>query len=159
VESLGRVEDIHHAPHIIRSAAELKAHVVESDPFERGPRALLNFGHTVGHAVEAASGYRLSHGGSISAGMVAEAWLAERLGIADSELLPRLVETLDRFNLPLRVPGLDADAAWDAMTIDKKRLAGALRFALPESPGRGTVVEVSRDDSRAALDYAIGTGS
>jgi shikimate kinase / 3-dehydroquinate synthase len=149
------VRDILSAPAIIRRAATLKVRVVEADPYERGDRALLNFGHTIGHAAESASGYRLSHGQAIAAGMVAETWLAVKLGLVDRDALSVLTGTLQRFGLPVRAPGVDRDAAWDSLQSDKKRLRGAIRFALPSGQGSGALREVSAADARAALDFAI----
>jgi 3-dehydroquinate synthase len=154
VEALGGVRDILAAPAIIRLAAALKARIVERDPFERGDRALLNFGHTVGHGIESASVYRVSHGQAISAGMVAETWLAARLGLADRGAPDRLGALLGRFGLPGRVEGVDTGGIWSAMQSDKKRRDGKLRFGLSTVPGSGSVVEVAAADARDAVGFA-----
>ncbi|HLJ69366.1 MAG TPA: 3-dehydroquinate synthase [Chloroflexota bacterium] len=140
----------------IRRAAELKAQVVQRDPYERGERALLNFGHTVGHGIEAASGYRLSHGTSISVGMVAETWLAERKGIADTGLGDRLRALLGHFALPAAAPGLDPAAVMEFVLNDKKRLDGRIRLGFPTSVGDGVVGEATEEEMRAAIAYATG---
>jgi 3-dehydroquinate synthase len=158
VENLSGVRAILEAPSVIRQAAALKVQVVEQDPYERGNRGLLNFGHTVGHGIESASGYRLSHGSAVSAGMVAETRLAVRLGLTGQETLDRLSDLLRRFGLQLHVEGVDADAVWAAMRSDKKRLSGVLRFALPTSLGSGALVEVTADDARAAVELACAPG-
>ena len=143
-------------PSIIRRAALEKARVVREDPYERGVRALLNFGHTVGHAIEAASRYRLSHGSAVAVGMVAETWLAERNGWARRGPLDRLHQLLPRLGLPTRAPGVDPTSAVAFMGQDKKRRAGTLHFAVPAEAGRGIVVDVSPEDARRAIDFAVG---
>lgn len=153
---LETVSDVLRCPDIIRGAAAEKLRVVRDDPLEHGVRTLLNFGHTVGHAIEAASDYGLSHGDAISAGMVAETWLAETLNICSGDVLPRLCGVLERLGLPAAAPPLDTDAALDSMRQDKKRIAGKLRFALPTRIGEGAVVEVAEADARRAVERALG---
>jgi len=119
-------------PEIVRRAMAVKINVIEADPFERGLRASLNLGHTIGHAVETASGYRLRHGEAVAIGMVAEARLAERAGIAAMGLTETIAGTLAGLGLPVKVPpGLSLESILQSMRYDKKMNAGALRFALP----------------------------
>jgi 3-dehydroquinate synthase len=158
VEALRGAREILSATAIIRQTAAVKVQVVEADPYERGVRGLLNFGHTIGHGIEAGSGYKMSHGQAISAGMVAETWLAVRLGMTDRSARTQLCDLLRRFTLPLRAASVDADAVWTAIQSDKKRLRGALRFGLPTAPGRGEMIEVAPEDARAAVDFACGSG-
>ena len=115
-------------------AAEVKASVVTADPEERGLRALLNFGHTMGHAYEAAGGYRATHGESVAVGMVFAAALAETLGLAE----PRFRTDLERL---LALAGLPTRArlppkAWALLARDKKVRAGKMRWILPRRVGR-----------------------
>jgi 3-dehydroquinate synthase len=142
--------------HIIVRSCELKADVVSRDEREEtGLRAVLNFGHTVGHAIEAVAGYgdRFRHGEAVAVGMVAESRLAERLAWIDAATTDRLVSLLDRFGLPVAAPGLDADALLDAMARDKKNRAGRLRFVLPRRLGRVELTDApSPDDVRAVLE-------
>jgi len=130
---------------IVRRAMRVKIQVIEADPFERGERAALNLGHTVGHALEAVSGYRLRHGEAVAIGMVAEARLAERLGLAASGLADCLADTLRGLGLPVEIPAaFSRQAILDALRYDKKRRAGVVRFALPLAVGRvqvGVAVE------------------
>jgi shikimate kinase / 3-dehydroquinate synthase len=157
VEALNSPRDILDKPFIVRKCAELKARVVETDPYERtGERAILNFGHTVGHGIEAASEYGLSHGQSISIGMLAETWLAERNGIAPAGLRDRLAGILTRFDLPVSAPDLDPDTVFNRMLQDKKRLGNKIRFALPTGIGQGALFEVTEHDARAAVAVALG---
>ncbi len=116
-------------------AIEVKARVVSQDPYERGRRATLNLGHTIGHGVEAASEYRLRHGEAIAIGRVAEARLAVALGLAMPELAEALADTLARTGLPVAAPGLDPESIRQAMSSDKKKVTGRLTFALPVAIG------------------------
>ncbi len=122
---------------IVRRAMRVKIQIIEADPFERGERAALNLGHTVGHALEAVSGYRLRHGEAVAIGMVAEARLAERLGLAASGLADCLADTLRGLGLPVEIPAaFSRQAILDAIRYDKKRRAGVVRFALPLAVGK-----------------------
>jgi 3-dehydroquinate synthase len=119
-----------------------KAAIVERDPLERGERALLNFGHTFGHAIEAESGYDgLNHGEAVSVGMVLAARLSTALGLADAAEGARLHEVLLRLGLPTELPdGLDPEALLARMRLDKKAQASGLRFVLWTAAGRARVI-------------------
>jgi len=122
--------------HVVARSVEIKARIVAADPQEAGRRAVLNFGHTVGHALEAAAGFTLPHGAAVAAGMVAEARLGERAGRTASGTATRIAAAVTRFGLPATPPpGLDVPALVDWMHADKKARAGALRFALPAAIG------------------------
>jgi 3-dehydroquinate synthase len=126
---------------ISRSCAH-KAEIVERDPFERGERALLNFGHTFGHAIEAEQAYAgLNHGEAVAVGMVLAAKLSARLGLAGEADAARLSALLARFGLQIGLPaGLDPGALLARMRLDKKATAGGLRFVLWRGPGRAEIV-------------------
>ncbi len=110
----------------------VKVRVVQQDPYEGGLRAVLNAGHTIGHAVEKASRYRLRHGEAVAIGLVAEARLAERLGLAETGLAETIAACLQRWELPTRLPADIARAeVRHRMQFDKKKRAGEVRFALP----------------------------
>jgi shikimate kinase/3-dehydroquinate synthase len=113
----------------------VKIEVVEADPFERGERAKLNLGHTIGHAVEAVSGYTVRHGDAVAIGLVAEGRLAERMGIADDGLVDRIAAVLDRIGLPTTYGEGTAAQLRAAMAVDKKKAGATLRFALPAGIG------------------------
>jgi 3-dehydroquinate synthase len=145
---------------IVRSC-ELKAKVVARDEREEtGIRAVLNFGHTVGHAIEAVAGYggAFEHGEAVAVGMVAEARLAERLGWIDSTTTDRLVALLRRFRLPVNAPGLDVDSLIYAMGRDKKNQGGQIRLVLPRSIGRVELTTVPEPEIRAVLASTIAAG-
>src|SRR6266705_3384732 len=116
---------------IIGGSCRLKASVVERDERESELRHVLNYGHTIGHALEAATGYaRYAHGEAVSLGIVAEARLARRLGIADDETVLRQERLLAALGLPVRAPAIDADRVLAAMTRDKKARDGRVPFVL-----------------------------
>ncbi|MCD6291425.1 MAG: 3-dehydroquinate synthase [Anaerolineae bacterium] len=141
---------------LIADAVRVKIGVVEEDPFEHGRRAVLNLGHTFGHALEQLSGYQMRHGEAVSVGIVAAAHLATILGRADPALTERLHHLLERLGLPVRAQGYAAEALYAAMRTDKKRVRGKLRFVIPEDIGRVTVTdEASPEQIQGAL-RAIG---
>jgi len=122
---------------IVARCLVLKGRVVVSDEREAGRRAVLNFGHTVAHAVEAATDYRVSHGEAVSIGVVAEARLAERVTGLPRAHAHRIEALLAAFGLPVRLPaGIDPKRLVRAMGRDKKTRAGVVRCALPEKIGR-----------------------
>lgn len=130
---------------VLRSC-RYKADVVARDPFERGDRALLNFGHTFGHAIEAEQGYAgatdgLVHGEAVAVGMVLAARLSTMLGRAPAGDAQRLEGLLARLGLPTRVPaGLSPEALLARMRLDKKADAAGLRFVLWDGAGQGRIV-------------------
>ena len=139
---------------ISRSCA-YKAAIVECDPFERGERALLNFGHSFGHAIEAEQAYAgLNHGEAVAVGMLLAARLSARLGMAGDADAGRLAVLLERFGLPVEIPaGLDPDALLARMRLDKKATAGGLRFVLWRGPGRAEIVAgVDENAVRSVLE-------
>lgn len=133
--------------HLVARSCELKAGIVERDEREEnGLRAILNFGHTVGHAIEAVAGYDgpFLHGEAVAVGMIAECQIAERLGWIDDSLRNRLMALLTTFDLPRSAPGLNVVGLLEAMTRDKKNRGGTIRMVLPRALG---VVELTQDAS------------
>jgi 3-dehydroquinate synthetase len=123
-------------PEVVRRAMAVKVEVIEQDPYEQGIRAGLNFGHTVGHAVELVSQFSLLHGEAVAIGMVAETKLAERLSIAENGLSAALADALSGLGLPVEIPGhLSRSELIQAMKVDKKKSITTVRFALPEKIG------------------------
>ncbi|KAB8314744.1 3-dehydroquinate synthase, partial [Tolypothrix campylonemoides VB511288] len=139
----------------IARSCRYKAEVVARDPFERGERALLNFGHTFGHAIEVEQGFGagLNHGEAVAVGMVLAARLSARLGLAPDADAARLEALLRRFGLPTARPaGLDADALIARMRLDKKAGAHGLRFVLWDHAGQGRVAGgIDEAEVRAVL--------
>jgi shikimate kinase/3-dehydroquinate synthase len=132
--------------HAIRRSCELKAQIVGVDEREAGQRALLNFGHTFGHAIEGATGYGTwLHGEAVAAGMVMAARLSAALALIDDRVVERLADLLNAGGLPSEPPLLSVDDWHRWMASDKKAEGGRLRFILLEALGRARVSTV--DDS------------
>lgn len=124
-------------PAVVRQAAAVKVGVICRDPYEWGERAALNLGHTLGHALERASAYRLRHGEAVAIGLAAAARLSEQRGLAEAGLAETVCETLAGLGLPVTIPaGLDEAAILSGMGVDKKRAGGKLRLALPLRVGQ-----------------------
>lgn len=128
----------------VRRSCEIKANVVAQDEHENGLRAILNFGHTFGHAIEAGLGYGTClHGEAVACGMVMGAKLSVRLGLMDDTLASRLTRLIERAGLPVVGPRIaEPDSAGrylELMRIDKKSEAGEIRFVVIEAPGRASV--------------------
>ncbi len=122
---------------VVQRSVEIKAEVVGADEREAGRRAILNFGHTVAHAIEATSKFAMLHGEAVAIGMAHEARLAEALGIAEAGTTDRLQRLLERYALPLELPrSATVDDLIAAMHLDKKAREGTVRFALPQTIGR-----------------------
>jgi 3-dehydroquinate synthetase len=125
---------------LIRRNAEIKSNVVQQDEFEKGERRLLNFGHTLGHAIE--NMYELSHGQAISIGMTAACKISERLaGFKESA---RVIKVLDQYGLPT-LAEYDSQKAFDVLKMDKKREKTAMNYVLLEKIGKGVVQSVPMD--------------
>lgn len=142
--------------HAIAVSCRLKATVVSADETEAGLRAILNFGHTVGHALEAVTGYqRFIHGEAVAIGMVAAARLAVHLGYFELPEAERLTELLLRAGLPTEVPAdIVPEVLLETMRRDKKVAADRLTFVLPEAVGRVRVVRgVAAEDVLAVLKH------
>jgi 3-dehydroquinate synthase len=133
---------------VIRRSVSVKAQLVKMDEEDRNERMKLNCGHTIAHALETASDYRIAHGAAVAIGLTTEAVLAERLGIADlgefgeaGELLShRLDRLFSKYWIPSRIPSELVDRALEAIKFDKKRELGKIRFALPVAPGDVQIV-------------------
>jgi len=133
-----------HLEEIVKRAMAVKIKVIEEDPYEKGFRAALNLGHTVGHAVELVSQFKLRHGEAIAIGTVVEAEYAEQVGIAEKGLVEKVAETLSSLGLPTRIADdMSRGEIIRAMRVDKKKTAKAIRFALPVKIGKVELVEVS----------------
>jgi 3-dehydroquinate synthase len=120
----------------VRRSVAIKADVVRRDERENGVRKTLNFGHTIGHAIELRSDYRMLHGEAVAVGMVIESRMAERVGVAEPGTSDRVREGVRRVGLPSEPPG-DQTAAdiLGATRSDKKARAGVVEYALPTRVG------------------------
>ena len=140
---------------VIRRSIAIKAGVVSGDEREAGGRrTLLNYGHTVGHALEACTAYgRFLHGEAVSVGMTGAAYISQKLGMIDRHLVERQTKLLKRFNLPVGVSGVDLGRLFEAMALDKKTEKGAIRWVLLESFGKA----VTRTDvPNQLVEEAVG---
>ena len=137
---------------IVQRGSAVKAEVVSEDELESGRRALLNYGHTIGHAIEALTDYgTYRHGEAVGLGMIAAAQLGERLGISEAGLADRTVSVLDGLGLPTRGLRLDPRDVWEVMARDKKARDG-VRFIISERPGHAIVIDEPR---RGLVDDVI----
>ena len=124
----------------VKRACEIKAGVVMQDEREAGPRAILNFGHTFGHAIETGLGYgEWLHGEAVGCGMVMAADLSARLGLIDAAYASRIRAVVERAGLPVVGPRLGTARYLQLMRLDKKAEAGSIRFVVIEAPGRAGV--------------------
>ncbi len=143
--------------HAVKRSCEIKAWVVGQDEREAGLRAILNFGHTFGHAIEAGMGYGAwLHGEGVAAGMVMAAELSKRLGMVDEAFVKRLRKLIERAGLPVRGPRIDeqdnAGRYLQLMRIDKKSEAGEIRFVLIDGPGKAVVLPAPDALVREVID-------
>ena len=130
--------------YIVKRSCEIKAWVVGQDEREAGLRAILNFGHTFGHAIEAGLGFGVwLHGEAVGCGMVMAAQLSARLGLVDAFFVNRLTQLIAKAGLPIKAPVLDADdnagRYLALMRVDKKAQAGEIQFVLIDKPGHAVV--------------------
>lgn len=114
----------------------IKAAVVSADEMESGQRAHLNFGHTVGHALETLANYRMPHGAAVSLGMAAACRLAVGMGLIDAAYTTRIESLLTALGLPVAQEGIDVEAVLGVMRHDKKARDGRIRMVLPTGPGK-----------------------
>jgi 3-dehydroquinate synthase len=151
---------------LVARSVKIKAAIVSDDELERGRRAILNAGHTVGHAIEQVTEYTILHGNAVSIGLVTEALLSHRLGLAERALAPTIRLALERLERPTLLDANWSDAdLLSAMAHDKKVRRETLRFALPSGIGEmagadsNWTVPVSRDMVRIVLSTARSTAT
>ena len=132
-------------PAFVARSMAVKIRVITEDPYEKGIRASLNLGHTIGHGIEKATNFAMQHGEAVAVGTVLEAQIAAQMKIATEELPDKLAGYFASVGLPTSVPsGLDVNEVLQAITLDKKKAGGKVRFALPAAVGNvrtGIVVE------------------
>jgi 3-dehydroquinate synthase len=123
--------------HIIRRSCEIKSEVVSKDERETGLRAILNYGHTIGHAIETITGYKkYLHGEAVAIGMYMEAKLSQHAGFIDKQEVSRIKALLDSYELPSEMPGeISMNDLTEIMQIDKKTVGGKMHFVLPGKIG------------------------
>jgi 3-dehydroquinate synthase len=138
--------------HAVRRSCEIKAEVVGQDERESGLRAILNFGHTFGHAIEAGLGFgEWLHGEAVGCGMVMALQLSRRLGLIDAAFAQRVTVLIERAKLPTVGPALGADRYLELMRVDKKAEAGQIRFVVIDKPGQAGVRAAPDDVVRQVI--------
>ncbi len=137
---------------LIREAIKIKVDVVNEDPFEKGSRAILNLGHTIGHGLETASNYQFQHGQAVSLGMVVAAKIAVKISLCTADAERRIADLLQKLGLPIACDTVSPTAVFTAMATDKKKQHGKLRYVLPTRIGEVIVTrEVPEEVVREAL--------
>jgi len=126
---------------IVFRTSAIKAGIVEKDERDMGLRNVLNYGHTVGHAIESVSDFEIKHGEAVAIGMLAAARISNRMGIFDKEQLARLKGVIKDVGLPTEIQNLEVEKIIQAMKHDKKVLEGKVRFVLPESIGKVLITD------------------
>ncbi len=141
--------------YVIKECCEIKAKIVSRDEKDiRGVRAILNYGHTIGHAIEAAGGYgkRYNHGEAVAIGMIAAASLSNKRGVLSGKELSRIKDLIRKAGLPTKIKGIQFSRIWEAQLHDKKFARGMNTFVLPAKIGKAVIVKnVPQDMIRAAI--------
>ncbi len=136
---------------VVKRAMAVKIKVIEEDPYEKGIRAALNLGHTVGHAIELTSKFQLRHGEAVAIGTFVEAKYSAKIGLAGVGLVEAVTESLQALGLPTQIPEeMPRAEIIRAMRVDKKKNAKAIRFALPVEIGKVELMDVT--DLESVLD-------
>ncbi|HIQ98732.1 MAG TPA: 3-dehydroquinate synthase [Candidatus Scybalocola faecavium] len=144
---------------LVYRSCQIKKDVVEHDPKEKGERALLNFGHTIGHAVEKLENFSLLHGECVALGMASAAYISWQRGGISHDMYEDVIRTLVRFALPVKLPAagpLTAEGILQATKLDKKMEAGAVKFILLSPAGHGIIDKTVTNEQIKAGAYSIG---
>ena len=137
---------------LIAKCCALKKYIVEKDPTEKGDRALLNFGHTIGHAIEKLKDFTLSHGACVALGTVAAAYISWQRGYLDEDEFYEIRDMNVGFGLPISFDGISVDDIIEATRSDKKMDAGQIRFILLKKLGKAQIVtDVTETEMREAI--------
>ena len=133
---------------IIARCAAIKADYVERDEEDRsGIRAALNYGHTVGHAIETLSKHDMNHGESVAVGMIAAAWISKEYELLDERDYPRICNLVEKYGLPSKIPVLDHSEIIEVIHRDKKADEGQIRFVLPTGIGKESILRYVKDET------------
>ena len=139
---------------IVVESVKIKAKVVEKDEKENGLRMILNYGHTIGHAIESLTKYRAyNHGEAVAIGMLAAAMIANKVGLLEKKEIERIRNLLEKLGLPTSIEGLTKDKIIKAMGIDKKISEGKIKFVLPEKIGK---VVIRNDIPNSVIKQVVG---
>jgi 3-dehydroquinate synthetase len=147
---------VHITSDLLARSIRVKIEIVQQDPFELGRRAVLNLGHTTGHALERLSGFSMRHGEGVAIGMIAAARISEALGRAAPGLADEIGGVLSSAGLPVTCPALPATSITAAMRHDKKRRGKRLRWVLPTEIGRVALVDDVPEEVVLAVLHEMG---
>jgi 3-dehydroquinate synthase len=125
--------------HIVWESARIKGDIVEKDELDSEIRHVLNFGHTVGHAIESATDFRISHGEAVAMGMNIESYIAVKQDLLEERYYDRLIKLIRYFGLPLIPEGIDSNKLIDLMKKDKKNVTNNIKFVLPNKIGHAII--------------------
>lgn len=140
---------------VVRSCM-IKKSVVEADPKEKGDRALLNFGHTIGHAIEKLLDFRLLHGECIAAGMAAAGYISYKRGFIGKTDLEDLTGLIKSFDLPVSISGISPEEIYETTKLDKKMQSDKIKFILLKEIGKAIIdLTVSKDEMTEAIQYIL----
>lgn len=141
---------------IVFGSCEIKRKVVENDPKEKGERVLLNFGHTLGHAIEKLEDFKMLHGECVAVGMIAAGYISMKRGMISSKDYNVLINMIDKLNLPSKVSNLDAKRIVEVSKSDKKMDAGQIRFVLLDKMGNAVITsDVTDDEMEESLQQVL----
>lgn len=141
---------------LIYQSADIKRKVVENDAKEQGERALLNFGHTIGHAVEKLMNFSMLHGECVSVGMAAASWISKARGYIDETMYNDIMDTLKAFKLPVTISGLACEDIIKTTKLDKKMEAGHIKFVVLNPAGDAKIDKTITDAEMADAIASIG---
>ena len=142
--------------HIVYGSCEIKRKVVENDPKEKGERALLNFGHTLGHAIEKLEDFTMLHGECVAVGMIAAGYISMNRGMISREEYDTLINMIKTLNLPTKVSNLEAKRIIEVSKSDKKMDAGQIRFILLDKMGNAVITsDVTDDEMTESLNQVL----
>lgn len=141
---------------MIRGSDEIKRKVVEEDPTEQGERALLNFGHTLGHAIEKWKNFQMLHGHCVAVGALAAAWMSQEKGLISKEQVLELRQMMEDFHMPVTVSGVEPEQIISATKNDKKMDGGRIRFILLKEIGQAFIdSQVTEEEMRKGLSMIL----
>lgn len=143
VESIKETKNI---SHIISRCAQIKANIVEKDEKEKDLRMILNFGHTIGHAIESVSQYKFGHGECVSLGMVAATKISAKVGLLKETEVNNIMKLINNYNLPTSVKGIDTSKIYETLQYDKKIIDNTMRFILLKSIGNALIYNKLSED-------------
>lgn len=141
---------------LIIKSCYIKKNIIEEDPYEKGNRALLNFGHTIGHAIEKLKIFTLLHGECIAIGMVSAAYISYKRQLISKNELDDIINSIKAYNLPTSVSGLSAEEIYSVTRLDKKMQANTIKFILLKEIGNAYIdTKVSKDEMLEAIRFIM----